>query len=55
VKVKQSLYRPRQAHRAAGVVFDGLNVNKTYTEGEKCFDDKIICDFSRINGSKYSP
>jgi len=40
---------------AAGVFVDGLSVNKSYTEDEKCFDDKIICDFSRINGSKYSP
>ena len=55
MKLIQSLYRPGQANRAAGVFFDGLNVNETYIEDEKCFDDKIICDFSRINGSKYSP
>jgi hypothetical protein len=55
VKVKQSLYRPGQAHRSAGVFVAVLSVNKTYTGEEKCFDDKMICDFSRINGSKYSP
>jgi len=49
VKVNQPLYRSRQADRATGVFVDGLNVNKTYTEDEKCFDDKIICDFSWIN------
>jgi hypothetical protein len=53
VKVKQFLYRTRQVHRAARVFVDGLNVNKTYTADEKSFDDKIICDFSRFNGSKY--